>query len=138
MKVVDVDFHYLSPKLIGYNSNVPLVIAKRMKGDYNHLIPQDYQSSSQLHCYFLLLLSFEVSTVNSDLYGLNTELSCYVDGKSHEVKSQLDAAVSRLASLQQVTTDGRLVQSVARHLVAAQMKLLQWLNVLITNKHNNI
>jgi len=37
-------------------------------------------------------------------------------------------------ALQQVTTDGRLLQSILRYLVAAQVKHPQRLNVLLTDK----
>jgi len=37
-----------------------------------------------------------------------------------------------------VTTDGRVLQSVLRYLVGAQMKHAQRLNVLLADKHNNI
>ena len=66
----------------------------------------------------------------TDLDGVDAEASGNVDGVPEEVKSQSDAGVRRRGPVEQVSTDGRLVQGFVRHLVTAEMKHAQRLDVL--------
>ena len=69
----------------------------------------------------------------SDLDGVDTESSGDVDGRSHEVQSQVDAAAAAAAArrlVQQLATRRRLLLRVLRYLVAAEVKHAQRLDVL--------
>ena len=67
----------------------------------------------------------------SDLDGVDTESSGDVDGRSHEVQSQVDAAAAAARRLvQQLATRRRLLLRVLRYLVAAEVKHAQRLDVL--------
>ena len=66
----------------------------------------------------------------SDLDGVDTESSGDVDGRSHEVQSQVDAAAAARRLVQQLATRRRLLLRVLRYLVAAEVKHAQRLDVL--------
>ena len=66
----------------------------------------------------------------SDLDGVDTESSGDVDGRSHEVQSQVDAAAVARRLVQQLATRRRLLLRVLRYLVAAEVKHAQRLDVL--------
>ena len=66
----------------------------------------------------------------SDLDSVDTESSGDVDGRSHEVQSQVDAAAAARRLVQQLATRRRLLLRVLRYLVAAEVKHAQRLDVL--------